>query len=100
MRNPASFDPVKPINRVFGCVTSASPAVLPGPVKKLTTSRGTPASYKMSMKIAAIVGESLDGFTIAVLPVTIAAAVIPPMIAAAKFHGGIITPTPSGMYFK
>ena len=97
--NPASFDPVNAMNRVFGFVTSASPAVPPGPVKKLTTSRGTPASNKISMKMAAIVGESLDGFTIAVFPATIAAAVMPPIIAAAKFHGGIITPTPSGMYF-
>ena len=42
-------------------------------MKKLTTSRGTPASYKMSTKIAAIVGESLDGFTTTVFPVTMAA---------------------------
>ena len=73
--------------------------MLPGPVKKLTTSGGTPASYNILIKIAAIVGESLDGFTIAVFPVTIAAIVIPPMIAAAKFHGGITMPTPSGIYF-
>ena len=71
MRRPASFEPVNAMKRVFGCVTSASPAVPPGPVKKLTTSRGTPASYKISMKIAAIVGESLEGFTTAVFPVTI-----------------------------
>ena len=88
------------MKRVFGCVTSASPAVLPGPVKKLTTSRGTPASYRMSTKIAAIVGESLEGFTMAVLPVTIEASVMPPIMAAAKFHGGMMMPTPSGMYFR
>src|SRR5580704_5080162 len=70
------------MNRVLGCVTSASPAVLPGPVKKLTTSPGTPASYKISMKIAAIVGESLDGFTTTVLPVTTAATVFAPIVFA------------------
>ena len=43
-------------------------------------------------------GESLDGFSTTALPVTIAAAVIPAMIANAKFHGGMTTPTPSGMY--
>ncbi len=32
------------------------------------------------------------------LPVTIAADVIPAMIAKAKFQGGITTPTPSGKY--
>ena len=32
-----------------------------------------------------------------VLPQTIDASVMPPMIAPGKFHGGITTPTPSGM---
>ena len=51
----------------------------------------------MSTKMAAMVGESLEGFTTTVLPVTMEAMVMPPMMAAAKFHGGITTPTPSGM---
>jgi hypothetical protein len=71
--------------------------VLPGPGRKLTTSRGTPASNKISTKIAAMVGESPDGFTTTVFPATIEARVIPPIMAAAKFHGGIITPTPRGI---
>ncbi len=43
-------------------------------------------------------GESLEGFNTTVLPVTTAAVVIPARIASGKFHGGITTPTPSGMY--
>ena len=45
-----------------------------------------------------MVGASDEGFSTTVLPVTIAAAVMPAMIASGKFHGGITAPTPSGMY--
>ena len=45
-----------------------------------------------------MVGVSLDGLITTVLPVTSAATVMPAMIASGKFHGGIITPTPSGRY--
>ena len=75
----------------------ASPTVLPGPVTKFTTSFGTPASYRISTNLAAIVGESPEGFSTTVLPVTMDAAVIPAMIARGKFHGGITTPTPRGI---
>ncbi len=44
-----------------------------------------------------MVGVSLDGLMIAVLPVTSAATVMPARIASGKFHGGITMPTPSGM---
>ena len=50
-----------------------------------------------SKNFAAMVGESLDGFRITVLPQTIEASVMPAMIAQGKFHGGITAPTPSGM---
>ena len=45
-----------------------------------------------------MVGESLEGFRITVLPLTIEASVIPAMMAQGKFHGGITAPTPRGMY--
>jgi hypothetical protein len=47
-----------------------------------------------------MVGESLEGFRITVLPQTIAADVMPAMMANGKFQGGITAPTPSGMYFN
>ena len=44
-----------------------------------------------------MVGAVEAGFSTTVFPVTSAAAVIPPMMAAGKFHGGITSTTPSGM---
>ena len=44
-----------------------------------------------------MVGESLEGFRITVLPVTMEAAVIPAMMAKGKFHGGMTAPTPNGI---
>ena len=49
------------------------------------------------MNFAAMVGESLDGFRMTVLPLTMEASVMPAMMAQGKFHGGITAPTPSGM---
>src|SRR5688572_27110940 len=87
------------MNRVFGLVVIASPVGAP-PVTKFTTPFGRPTSSSISTNFAAIVGESDDGFSTTVLPVTTAAIVIPDMIASGKFHGGMIAPTPSGMYSR
>ena len=70
----------------------------PEPGTKLTTPGGRPTSCSRSTNTAAMTGESLEGLSTTVLPATIAAVVMPAMIANAKFHGGITTPTPSGMY--
>jgi hypothetical protein len=56
--------------------------------------------FQQFEKPCAMVGESLDGFRITVLPLTIEASVIPAMMAQGKFHGGITAPTPSGMYIS
>ena len=56
-----------------------------------------PASSSSSKNFAAMVGESLDGFRMTVLPLTIEASVMPAMMAQGKFHGGITAPTPKGM---
>ena len=53
--------------------------------------------HSLTDKLHAINGASDDGFRITVLPVTIAAEVIPAMIASGKFHGGITAPAPRGM---
>src|SRR5579863_8387509 len=97
MSSPTAFDPVKAINRVLGCWTTALPNVAPDPGQKFTTPPGIPASSRTSTNFAAMVGESLEGLRITVLPVTIDAAVIPAMMANGKFHGGITAPTPSGI---
>ena len=44
-----------------------------------------------------MVGESLDGLRITVLPLTMDATTRPAMMAQGKFHGGMTAPTPSGM---
>src|SRR5882724_5126855 len=60
---------------------------------KFTASLGTPASKRMSMNFAAMVGESAAGLTTTVLPVTSEATTMPAMMAQGKFHGGTTTPT-------
>ena len=61
-----------------------SPIVPPDPGMKFTTPSGTPASRSKSTNHAAMIAASLDGLSTTVLPVTIAAAVIPAMIAPAN----------------
>ena len=51
-----------------------------------------PASSSSAKKTAAIVGASTLGFSTTVLPVTMAAAVMPAMMAKGKFHGGMTAP--------
>jgi hypothetical protein len=47
--------------------------------------------------MAAMVGASPEGLRMTVLPQTMAAEVMPAIIASGKFHGGITAPTPSGI---
>ncbi len=64
---------------------------------KFTTPSGIPHSSSTWKNWAAIVIASPLGFSTTVLPLTIAAMVMPAMMAEGKFHGGITAPTPSGM---
>ena len=68
MSRPTAFDPVNAMKRVFGCSTMALPNVAPDPGQKFTTPPGIPASSRTSTNFAAIVGESLEGLRITVLP--------------------------------
>ncbi|MCG3131337.1 MAG: hypothetical protein FLDDKLPJ_02127 [Phycisphaerae bacterium] len=97
MPSPTSREPVNEMNRVSGCVTIVSPTLAPGPGTKLTTSFGNPASCRHSSIFAAMTGDVLAGLRHTVFPHTAAAEVMPVQIASGKFHGGITTPTPSGM---
>ena len=97
MWRPTSFEPVKEMKRMRGCVISGSPTSPPPPLTKLTTPGGMPASSSSAKKRYAIHGESDDGLRTMQLPVTAPAEVMPAMIASGKFHGGITAPTPSGM---
>ena len=75
----------------------AAPKPGPSPGQKLTTPSGRPASSSRAKNLAATVGASTEGLRMTVLPVTMAAAVIPAMMAKGKFQGGMTAPTPSGM---
>jgi hypothetical protein len=97
MSRPTALEPVKAMKRVLGCSTMALPKVAPEPGQKLTTPSGMPASSSTSTNLAAMVGASLEGLRMTVLPVTMEAAVMPAMMAKGKFHGGMTAPTPSGM---
>ena len=96
MPMPTSLEPVNDTNRVFGCRTISLPTVPPSPVTKLITPAGRPTSSMRATNCQAMPGVSLAGFSTTVLPVTIAAVVMPTVIASGKFHGGITAPTPSG----
>src|SRR5271168_1085715 len=72
--SPTSFEPVNATKRVLGCSTMALPNVEPEPGQKLTTPSGNPASCRTFTNKAAIVGESLEGFRMTVLPQTMLAA--------------------------
>ena len=98
MRSPTSRDPVKAMKRVRACATSRSPNPSPAPGQKFTTPSGNPASVSRLKKNRQIAGDSVDGLSTTVLPHTMAAIVMPAMMAPGKFHGGITTPTPSGRY--
>ena len=97
MSSPTSREPVNAMKRVLACATTTLPKLAPAPGQKFTTPSGIPASSSSSINFAAIVGESLEGFKITVLPQTTEASVIPAIIAQGKFHGGITAPTPSGI---
>ena len=82
----------------------AAAELVPGDLVRMDAGDVVPADLHLQEAVtvevdeAAMTGESLDGFSTTVFPVTIAADVIPAMIAIGKFHGGITAPTPSGMY--
>ena len=87
MSRPTAFEPVKAMKRVCGWATMAEPNLAPAPGQKLTTPSGRPASSSRLKKMAAMVGASPEGLRMTVLPQTMAAAVMPAMMARGKFHG-------------
>ena len=98
MSRPTALLPVNAISATRGSRTSAAPTVSPGPGRKCSTSRGTPAAHRMSQSTLAMAGVCSAGFTTAVLPVTSAATVMPQQMANGKFHGLITAATPRGWY--
>ena len=75
-------------------VISSSPTVLPGPVTKLKTPSGTPASRMHSVNSQPLSGVSDAGLKTTVLPATSAPPLGPPASAKGKLKGEITTQTP------
>ena len=74
----------------------AWPSELPGPVTKLYTPSGMPASRRHSAIRREVQGVSVAGLKTTVLPATRAAPSGPPVNAAGKLNGLMTTQTPYG----
>src|SRR5512135_2747558 len=79
-----------------GLTTSSSPTVRPGPVMKLTTPGGNPASRKHCARCHVLIGVSLAGLRITVFPATRAPPIGPPLSAIGKLKGETTAHTPYG----
>jgi hypothetical protein len=79
-----------------GLVPSSSPTVEPGPVTKLNTPSGSPASRTHSVRSQPLIGVSVAGLNTTVLPPRSAPLEGPPASAIGKLNGEMITHTPYG----
>ena len=81
---------------VPGFTTNSSPTSAPGPVTKLMTPLGSPASWMHSASLMAVAAAVGAGVQQTVLPMTIAKGRYSPGIAAGKFQGVMTVTTPRG----
>jgi hypothetical protein len=81
----------------FGMLDDGVAEARAGAGAEVDHAAGQPASSSTSTNLAAMVGASLEGLRMTVLPVTMEAAVMPAMMAKGKFQGGMTAPTPSGI---
>ena len=95
-RSPVGVEPVNPILRTSGWVTSASPATAPVPVTTLSTPGGRPASVRISASASVVNGVVSAGLATTVLPVSSAGPSLLESSVVGKFHGTIAPTTPSG----
>src|SRR5579859_2457673 len=79
-----------------GLLTSSSPILAPGPVTKLITPAGRPASTSASTNNSAVCGVYSAGLNTTVLPYASAGAIFQAGIAMGKFQGVMMPTTPSG----
>ena len=75
MRRPTSVEPVNATLSTSGCCASSSPALPPGPVMRLTTPAGMPASSTAFTISIALSDVKLAGFNVTQLPAAIAGAI-------------------------
>ena len=77
-----------------GLSVSSAPTVSPGPVTRLKTPSGRPASRSASPNFQPMSGASELGFSTTVLPAIIAAPAGPPASAIGKLNGLMTPKTP------
>src|SRR5256884_9668311 len=93
---PTALDPVKTNPSTSGWSRSSCPTVAPGPVTKLNTPAGSPASRRVSARRRPMNGVSLAGLKTTVLPVISAPVDIPAAIARGELNGATTAQTPDG----
>src|SRR5258708_10168206 len=96
IRRPTSVPPVKEIIRTRGCVTNASPILLPAPGTTFSTPGGTPASKAILPISIPHIGVKEDGFRPTPFPAASAAAILLHVKQMREFQGVIATTTPQG----
>src|SRR5881628_576924 len=94
---PTSVDPVKPIFRISGCVSSSAPTSRERlVVSTLNTPRGSPATSVMRAIASAVSGVAEAGLSTTVQPAARAGAILRVTIVAGKFQGVTAATGPIG----
>ena len=93
---PTSNEPVNTMPSMPGFVWSSSPTVSPGPITRLNTPSGTPASRYASAIATAVIADADAGLNTTALPAIIAAADGPTASAIGKLNGLMTANTPCG----
>src|SRR5712692_5747907 len=96
---PTSVEPVKPILRISGCVSSSAPT---RPerlvVSTLSTPAGSPASWVIRAMASAVSGVADAGLRTTVQPAARAGAIFRVTMVAGKFHGVTAATGPIGWW--
>ena len=93
---PTALEPVKPTTTTRSCWTSAEAISTDGPVSRLNSPLGTPASTMHSASIAAIPAVVGAGLRMTALPLASAGPTYSTGMFIGKFQGVIATTTPRG----
>ena len=96
IRRPTARLPVKLILSTSGWVIRASPVGSPGPVTRLTTPSGTPASSSSSTSRTTVNVAYSDGLITTVQPAPSAGATFCANSSSGAFHGRTAATTPTG----
>ena len=94
---PTSVEPVKPILRIRGCVSSSAPTSRERlVVSTLNTPGGSPATSVIFAIASAVSGVAEAGLSTTVQPAASAGAILRVTIVAGKFHGVTAATGPIG----